>query len=89
MPPDSAWAKVFFVPVSCFLLFNIGDYIGRFLAGLVQWPRPGKVGSYVTLGLALLRSVEADHQSRSQIISLGSSSFLSSSTATFGPPTGL
>ena len=56
MPPDSAWAKVFFVPVSCFLLFNIGDYIGRFLAGLVQWPRPGKVGSYVTLGLALLRS---------------------------------
>jgi len=57
MPPDSAWAKVFFVPVSCFLLFNIGDYIGRFLAGLVQWPRPGKVGSYVTLGLALLRFV--------------------------------
>ena len=29
----------------------------RFLAGLVQWPKPGKVGSYITLGLALARFV--------------------------------
>ena len=27
----------------------------RFLAGLVQWPKPGKLGSYITLGLALAR----------------------------------
>jgi len=57
LPPDSAWYKTFYVPVSCFLLFNIGDYIGRFLAGLVQWPKPSKVGSYVTLGLSILRFV--------------------------------
>ena len=27
----------------------------RFLAGLVQWPKPGKLGSYITLGLSLAR----------------------------------
>merc|ERR1711936_726403 len=57
LPPDSASSKTFFVPVSCFLLFSVGDYIGRFLAGLVQWPKPSKVGSYVTLGLSMLRIV--------------------------------
>ena len=36
-------------------MFNVGDYIGRSLAGLVQWPKPSKVGSYVTLGLSMLR----------------------------------
>merc|ERR1719147_578125 len=54
---NSLWASKFYVPVACFLLFNIGDYVGRFLAGLVQWPKPGKVGSYITLGLALARFV--------------------------------
>ena len=54
-PSTSAWASTFFVPVGCFLLFNIGDYLGRFLAGLIQWPKPSKVGSYVTLGLSILR----------------------------------
>jgi len=56
-PSTSAWASTFFVPVGCFLLFNIGDYLGRFLAGLIQWPKPSKVGSYVTLGLSILRFV--------------------------------
>jgi equilibrative nucleoside transporter 1/2/3 len=27
--PDTLWANKFYVPVACFLLFNIGDYVGR------------------------------------------------------------
>jgi len=57
MDPKSAWAQTFYVPVACFLLFNIGDYVGRFLAGLIQWPRPGKWGGYITLGMSLARFV--------------------------------
>jgi len=55
LPKDSAWSKTFYVPVACFLLFNVGDYLGRFLAGLIQLPKPGKVGSYITLFLAIAR----------------------------------
>lgn len=57
MEPGTAWADTFYVPVACFLLFNIGDYVGRFLAGLIQWPRPGKLGGYIVLGLSLARFV--------------------------------
>ena len=39
--PDNVWASTYFTPVSCFLLFNCGDYVGRILAGWVRWP--GKV----------------------------------------------
>ena len=55
LPKDSAWASTFYLPVACFLLFNIGDYLGRFLAGLIQWPKPSKLGSYLTLLFAILR----------------------------------
>lgn len=34
-------AGKFFTPVVCFLVFNVGDFSGRFLAGMVQ-----KVGWY-------------------------------------------
>jgi equilibrative nucleoside transporter 1/2/3 len=34
----SQWTSVYFVPVSCFLLFNLSDFIGRSVSGLVQWP---------------------------------------------------
>jgi len=54
---DSAWSQTFYVPVACFLLFNIGDYLGRFLAGMIQWPKPGKVGSFITLFLSVARFV--------------------------------
>jgi len=57
LPADSAWSKTFYVPVACFLLFNIGDYLGRFLASLIAWPKPGKVGSFITLFLSLARVV--------------------------------
>ncbi|KAJ7373080.1 hypothetical protein OS493_014227 [Desmophyllum pertusum] len=32
----------YFVPVTCFLLFNVGDFCGRLGASFVQWP--GKDG---------------------------------------------
>jgi equilibrative nucleoside transporter 1/2/3 len=51
----SSWTEIFFVPIACFLLFNIGDYLGRFLAGLIQWPRPGKLGAYLCLIFSILR----------------------------------
>lgn len=57
MDKNTRWASTFFVPVGCFLLFNVGDYIGRTLAGIVQLPKPSMVGSYVTLGLSILRFV--------------------------------
>jgi len=34
---DKAW-KLYFSPVSCFLLFNLADYMGRFLCGFVKFP---------------------------------------------------
>ncbi|KAL9957949.1 hypothetical protein ACROYT_G034908 [Oculina patagonica] len=36
------WTSTYFVPVTCFLLFNIGDFCGRLSASFVQWP--GKDG---------------------------------------------
>ena len=59
---DSAWSQTFYVPVACFLLFNIGDYLERFLAGLIQWPKPGKVGSFITLFLSVARFVIVDSE---------------------------
>lgn len=55
LEPSTAWAQTFYVPVACFLLFNIGDYVGRFLAGLIQWPKPGKIGALITLLLTVAR----------------------------------
>lgn len=34
---DSEWGK-YFIPVSCFLLFNLFDWAGRSLTSLVMWP---------------------------------------------------
>lgn len=38
----SEWTKIYFVPVTCFLLFNVGDFCGRLAASFTQWP--GKDG---------------------------------------------
>jgi equilibrative nucleoside transporter 1/2/3 len=54
---ETAWASKFYIPVACFLLFNVGDYLGRFLAGLIQLPKPGKSGGIITLVLAVARFV--------------------------------
>lgn len=33
------WNDVYFVTVVNYLIFNSGDYLGRILAGLIEWPR--------------------------------------------------
>jgi len=53
--PESPWSTVYFVPVVCFVLFNVGDWIGRILAERLTWPRPGKVGAAIVLASSLLR----------------------------------
>ena len=52
---ENAWATKFFIPVSCFVLFNVGDWIGRFVAEFAQWPKPGRFGMWFTLVLSVLR----------------------------------
>jgi len=49
------WAKKYFIPVCCFVLFNVGDYVGRFIAELVQWPKPGKMGMILVTVASLSR----------------------------------
>ncbi|XP_076297363.1 equilibrative nucleoside transporter 1 [Lasioglossum baleicum] len=34
-----AWNDIYFVPVVTYLIFSMGDYVGRILAGILQWPR--------------------------------------------------
>ena len=51
--PETLWASKFYVPVSCFLLFNLGDYLGRLLASWVPW----SCGPRSTLSLSILRLV--------------------------------
>lgn len=53
--PD--WANRFFIPVCCFVLFNVGDYLGRLIAEKAQWPRPGKMGMIIVFVLSILRFV--------------------------------
>lgn len=31
------WNDVYFVPVTNYLIFNSGDYLGRILAGMIEW----------------------------------------------------
>ena len=55
--PTNVWANIYFTPVTCFLAFNCGDYLGRILASLVQLPGPGARGQNITLGLSILRLI--------------------------------
>ena len=45
----------YFIPVCCFIFFNLGDYIGRFVAEYIQWPKPGKIGMIIVFILSILR----------------------------------
>lgn len=52
---DNPWSKTFFVPVLCFVLYNLADVVGKQLAIWIQWPRVSKWNQYVILGGAIAR----------------------------------
>ena len=53
-PESTSWENQFFVPVSCFLFYNIGDYIGRLIAASPVIPR---MGSKVALIMSCTRVI--------------------------------
>ena len=53
-PQSTAWENQFFVPVACFLFYNIGDYIGRLIAASPVIPR---MGSKVALIMSCTRVI--------------------------------
>ncbi|CAL8075764.1 unnamed protein product [Calicophoron daubneyi] len=53
--PPTAWTTKFFIPVIVFLSFNICDWIGRFVSGLLRWP--GRNQMRLTLLFCCLRIV--------------------------------
>ena len=53
----TSWATTYFIPVCCFVLFNVGDYLGRIIAERLQWPKPGRMGMIIVFVLTLLRVV--------------------------------
>eukprot|EP00049_Salpingoeca_infusionum_P001416 m.48165 g.48165 ORF g.48165 m.48165 type:complete len:495 (-) comp11011_c0_seq2:240-1724(-) len=64
--PKGKWAATYFTPVACFLMFNVGDTIGRLAAGKKQWPSYAKLGWPVLLRtvfipLFILCNVKLDH----------------------------
>lgn len=40
------WNDVYFVPVTNYLIFNSGDYLGRILAGMIEWVRTFHITSF-------------------------------------------
>lgn len=52
---DSPWKEKYFVPVCCFLVQALWEWIGTSLASLLQWPRPGFFAELVCIGCQLVR----------------------------------
>ncbi|TRY77281.1 hypothetical protein TCAL_10226 [Tigriopus californicus] len=52
---DTLWAKTFFVPVLCFVLYNLSDVLGKQLAVWLQWPSVSKWNQVILLGAAIVR----------------------------------
>ena len=48
LPDDSAWHRIYFSQVCCFLTWNIGNYAGTATAGVLQWPYGTSINSQVT-----------------------------------------
>ena len=54
-PEEYEWGLKYFIPVACFVLFNVGDWLGRFMAEMIQWPKPGRFGMWFVFVLSILR----------------------------------
>ena len=57
-PTDSAWHRVYFSQVCCFLVWNVGNYTGTATAGILQWPHGTSVNSQVTSDQPFLQKDE-------------------------------
>jgi len=51
----NSWSDVYFTPVACFLVYNIGDYVGRFLSTTIPWPKDPESGAYPMMVASILR----------------------------------
>merc|ERR1711915_225696 len=52
---STPWSEKYFVPVSCFLVQAVCDWIGRSVATYTQWPAPGRAAEIGTLICVFLR----------------------------------
>ena len=52
----SAWHDKYFVPVCCFLAQALADWLGRSLATISQWPRPGRAAEVGAMLVAIVRA---------------------------------
>ncbi|XP_042076244.1 equilibrative nucleoside transporter 1 [Haplochromis burtoni] len=50
---ESAWEK-YFIPVSCFLLFNVMDWAGRSLTAICMWPGKDSIWLPILVGLRVV-----------------------------------
>jgi hypothetical protein len=55
LPTKTVWTERYFTLVTCFLLFNIGDYVGRAVASRLRWPRANRAGKIILLSATALR----------------------------------
>ncbi|XP_002734201.1 equilibrative nucleoside transporter 1-like [Saccoglossus kowalevskii] len=49
----SSWTNLYFTPVTCFLLFNTSDYIGRTLTSWIRWPDESGIGLTILVVLRI------------------------------------
>ena len=53
---NSSWSEKYFTPVTVFLLFNVGDFVGRYLATWLKIPGRTILGKIIVLTVAIMRS---------------------------------
>jgi equilibrative nucleoside transporter 1/2/3 len=52
---SNTWNDTLFVPVLCFVLYNLGDYVGKTAASLVQWPKTSVKEQFLLLAMSIVR----------------------------------
>jgi len=50
-----AWSDVYFTPVACFLVFNVGDYVGRAASTSIPWPKTPATAAWPMMAAAFAR----------------------------------